>query len=102
LIHAIVEDCRNGTSKNIIASRFHHTVKEIVVQTSRLVLSHDQSVDIVLSGGVWQNMYLLQITHEALEQAGFSVKIHHVVPANDGGISLGQVAVATHKNIRSF
>ncbi len=102
LIHAIVDDFRNGFSKNIIASRFHHTVKEIVLQTSRLALSHDKPFDIVLSGGVWQNMYLLQITREALEQAGFSVKIHHVVPANDGGISLGQIAVATHKYIRAF
>jgi hydrogenase maturation protein HypF len=102
MLHEIVEDFRNGCSKNIIASRFHHTVKEIVLHTSRRVLPDDKPFAIALSGGVWQNMILLQITQKALEQAGFSVITHHVVPANDGGISLGQIAVAVHKNIRAF
>jgi hydrogenase maturation protein HypF len=47
-----------------------------------------------LSGGVWQNMVLLRITAELLKQAGFKTYTHRQVPANDGGLSLGQAAIA--------
>jgi hydrogenase maturation protein HypF len=49
---------------------------------------------VALSGGVWQNLLLLESTEYALEGAGFRVLVHHQVPANDGGLSLGQAAVA--------
>jgi hydrogenase maturation protein HypF len=49
---------------------------------------------VVLSGGVWQNMALLSASSAALIEAGFSVNIHQRVPTNDGGISLGQAAIA--------
>jgi hydrogenase maturation protein HypF len=49
---------------------------------------------VVLSGGVWQNRYLFRHTVTALEAQGFEVLTHTRVPSNDGGISLGQLAVA--------
>jgi hydrogenase maturation protein HypF len=49
---------------------------------------------ICLSGGVFQNMYLLKRTVRDLDRVGFDVFIHALVPANDGGISLGQAAIA--------
>ena len=51
---------------------------------------------VALSGGVWQNMTLLRKTVPALEGAGFTVFIHRQVPANDGGLSLGQAVIAHH------
>ncbi|MFW5959769.1 MAG: hypothetical protein ACOCSE_01460, partial [Chitinivibrionales bacterium] len=48
----------------------------------------------VLSGGVFQNTYLLSIIFNSLDRAGFEVYVHRVLPPNDGCISLGQAAVA--------
>jgi hydrogenase maturation protein HypF len=50
-------------------------------------------VDVVLSGGVWQNMVLLEKSVTMLRETGYTVWVHRQVPANDGGISLGQAAV---------
>ena len=53
--------------------------------------------EVALSGGVWQNMTLLSKTVSKLYEHGFTVYLHHQVPANDGGIALGQAAIALHK-----
>jgi hydrogenase maturation protein HypF len=53
--------------------------------------------DVVLSGGVWQNMTLLRCTHDNLNADNFKVHIHHQVPTNDGGLSLGQAVVAINR-----
>jgi hydrogenase maturation protein HypF len=49
---------------------------------------------VVLSGGVFQNRLLLRLATAALKGEGFSVLTHHLVPCNDGGISLGQAVIA--------
>jgi hydrogenase maturation protein HypF len=49
---------------------------------------------VVLSGGVFQNEFLLRGVHEALTEAGMDVHAHRLVPANDGGVALGQAAIA--------
>ena len=49
-----------------------------------------------LSGGVWQNQFLLRKTHQRLNAEGFNVLTHHLIPPNDGGISIGQAAIANH------
>jgi len=51
----------------------------------------------VLSGGVWQNITLLSRVLPLLREAGFQVYIHQQVPANDGGLSLGQIYVAANR-----
>jgi hydrogenase maturation protein HypF len=50
--------------------------------------------DVVLSGGVWQNMTLLHRTYAHLISDNFKVHVHHQVPTNDGGVSLGQAVIA--------
>jgi hydrogenase maturation protein HypF len=49
---------------------------------------------VALSGGVWQNVVLLELTLTGLERAGFEGVLHRRVPANDGGLALGQAVVA--------
>lgn len=93
----IVADIRSRIDPQIIASRFHVTiaqmVKEFVMELSNL---HNIS-KVVLSGGVWQNMVLLEQTTTLLESHGFETFVHHKVPCNDGGLALGQAFVAAHK-----
>jgi hydrogenase maturation protein HypF len=52
---------------------------------------------VVLSGGVFQNRYLIETSIFLLKQSGFDVFINNLVPANDGGISLGQLVIAAKK-----
>ncbi|MBN2044752.1 MAG: carbamoyltransferase HypF [Anaerolineales bacterium] len=95
-ISSLVEDQRSGIAKEIIAARFHNTIAEIAYQTCLNLREETDLNKAALSGGVWQNMVLLEKTSLKLEQAGFEVLLHRQVPANDGGLSLGQAAIAYH------
>lgn len=90
LIAALLDD--PGT-KAVRAARFHNGVADAIARTCDRFREH--STTVALSGGVFQNVLLLDRTVEQLEQRGFRVLTHRRVPANDGGISLGQVAVAS-------
>jgi hydrogenase maturation protein HypF len=54
---------------------------------------------VILSGGVWQNITLLMKTMKKLDKSNFNVFIHNQVPTNDGGLALGQAAIAYHNLI---
>lgn len=98
LIRALIEDIESGTSADVIAARFHNTLARLVLQGCRAIRA-DRGIDIVaLSGGVFQNQFLLTRTSDELEKAGFRVLTHARVPTNDGGISFGQVAVAAARD----
>jgi hydrogenase maturation protein HypF len=87
---AIAAIAASRESKGAIAARFHNTVAEAIVHTCRTI-----GLDrVCLSGGTFQNMKLLQRVVPALRAAGFTVYLHERVPPNDGGIALGQAAVA--------
>jgi hydrogenase maturation protein HypF len=94
LVRCVVEDLRAGVPPEVIATRFHHGVSDAIVRICG-TLRDTTAVDVVaLSGGVFQNVLLLERTVDRLESAGFRVLTHSRVPPNDGGISLGQVAIA--------
>jgi len=65
-----------------------------VRQVCRILRDETGLNAVALSGGVWQNMALLQRTVDRLDIDGFEVYVHRLVPPNDGGLSLGQAAVA--------
>jgi hydrogenase maturation protein HypF len=90
LLEAVLEDRRRGSSAGIIAARFHAALAEANLLVARAVGERT----VALSGGCFQNRLLLQRTVDKLREAGFEVLLHQQVPPNDGGISLGQVAVA--------
>lgn len=94
LISAVVDDARNGTPAPLISLRFHHTVAQIIARMCQQVARDTEITQVALSGGVFQNRLLLRLATAALEQAGLNVLTHHLVPCNDGGISLGQAAIA--------
>jgi len=94
LVRAVIQDLREEVPNAIVAARFHNTLAQMVVKTCRIVRSRTGHNMVALSGGVFQNMLLLDRTVKMLEQQGFRALIHHAVPTNDGGISFGQAAIA--------
>ncbi|MFC2060156.1 carbamoyltransferase HypF [Chloroflexota bacterium] len=90
----VAQDVRHKIPANIISLKFHNTVAQMVVQMCQLIKQETRVNQVALSGGVFQNRLLLRLTDTALQRAGFSVLTHHMVPCNDGGISLGQALIA--------
>lgn len=85
---------RRGTTATQLSLRFHRTVIEMVRVTCEAIRERTGIGRALLSGGVFQNELLLRGCHEALGRSGFEVYSHSRVPANDGGVALGQAAVA--------
>jgi hydrogenase maturation protein HypF len=90
MISEILIDLRRGISPGTISAKFHNTLADIVVEVARQVVTPK----IVLTGGCFQNRYLLEQAVRRLSQAGFKPYWHQRVPPNDGGIALGQIAAA--------
>lgn len=97
LISAVVNDVQNGVKPDVISARFHRTMAEIILATCRLISRKSNLKTVALSGGVFQNRLLFNLAINALENEGFQVLSHRMVPCNDGGISLGQAVVANHQ-----
>jgi hydrogenase maturation protein HypF len=71
----------------------------MIVDVCKTIQQQKAVHTVALSGGVWQNRYLLENTCQALDKAGFKVLTHHQVPANDGCIALGQAMIAAKTTI---
>ncbi len=97
ILQQIQEDLQKGISPNIISGKFHNTV--IAFSTEMALLSREKygNKKVVLSGGCFQNAVLTEGLIQSLESNKFEVYSHHQVPPNDGGIALGQLAVAMAK-----
>jgi len=95
LFHNIVRDFLGGTPIPTIAARFHNGLAYMILQVTSSLRNRYGITPIALSGGVWQNLTLLQKTLSLLHGNGFEVYVHHQVPTNDGGVSLGQAVVAS-------
>lgn len=90
LFGALVKDLERGEPVAVLSTRFHNGVAEMIVAVCERIRDAEGVSTVALSGGVFQNRYLLTRAVELLEQAGFRVLVHSRVPANDGGIALGQ------------
>ena len=97
LLLAIIEDLGRQTSMATISRRFHATIARTTQKICRDLRDGRGLNTVALSGGCFQNRLLLQMTVAALESDDFQVLIHGRVPPNDGGIALGQVAVAARR-----
>ncbi|UCD54254.1 MAG: hypothetical protein JSU76_00730 [Dehalococcoidia bacterium] len=94
LISAVAEEVKNQVPVPIISARFHRTISQIIVQMCQLIAQETSMTLVALSGGVFQNRLLSKLTTEVLQEKGFQVLTHRLVPCNDGGISLGQAVIA--------
>ena len=90
LLEALLADLRQGVSVGTMAARFHNALVEGIAAVARM-LGGERAA---LSGGCFQNRILLERAYRHLSEAGVRVYVHQRIPPNDGGIALGQVAVA--------
>jgi hydrogenase maturation protein HypF len=93
-IERLVRDIQLKLSSSFMAAKFHNTLTAVIVEICRRLRKSDGLNLVCLGGGTFQNMYLLERVVPALRDGGFEVYINTKVPPNDGGISLGQAAVA--------
>jgi hydrogenase maturation protein HypF len=94
LVRAVVADVRAGVAGAAIAARFHNGLADAAVAACLRVRQATGLEVVALSGGVFQNVLLSERVRAGLLGGGFRVLTHSRVPSNDGGISLGQAAVA--------
>ena len=94
LVRAVANDVRAGLAPSLISRRFHDTVVDIIVAVCVRLRDKTQLNLVVLSGGVFMNALVSEGATNKLSREGFRVFTHRLVPPNDGGLSLGQVAVA--------
>lgn len=95
LYEQILNDLRAGVKVPKISARFHNAVAQVCLDSCLSIQSESGIRRVALSGGVWQNISLLQKSTRLLRNAGFEVLLHHRVPTNDGGIALGQIMIAS-------
>jgi len=95
MFEAIIKDIHCQVSINKLAARFHNSIAQVSVEICKSLREADQINSVALSGGVWQNKVLLINTTNLLKLEGFEVLVHHNVPANDGGLALGQAIIAS-------
>jgi len=97
LWQAILKDIRENTPQAIISARFHNSIAALSHQLCVELRNTTDCNAVALSGGVWQNNYLLTKTVSLLKDDGFDLLLHRQVPTNDGGLALGQLMIAAHK-----
>jgi hydrogenase maturation protein HypF len=96
-IREIRDDRRYGVTTSEISAKFHNTIVAAIVQICRFLRGQRGLGGVALSGGVFQNELLLRRTVEALQSRHFKVFTNSAVPPNDGGLALGQAAVAMER-----
>jgi hydrogenase maturation protein HypF len=97
----VARDAAHGVSAGLIGRRFHSAMVEIIVDVCGWLRRTTGLGAVVLSGGVFMNALLSREASACLEREGFRVYRHCQVPPNDGGLSLGQLAVAAARDVAS-
>ncbi len=94
VIAAVADDVVGGVPAPVISDRFHRALAAAMVAAAGEMRQRYHIETAALSGGVFQNVTLLEAAQRGLEESGFEVLIHRLVPPNDGGLALGQIALA--------
>lgn len=94
MLARVLDDLHAGFPVAKISTRFHRALAKAVIETCNRIREDNGPLPVALSGGVWQNRLLLELTIDGLDRAGFTTLVHHQVPTNDGGLALGQAMIA--------
>jgi hydrogenase maturation protein HypF len=97
VVRGVIRDLSERISPPRISGKFHRSIAQLIIETCEAIRSKEDLNRVVLSGGVFQNITLLSFVTEGLQRLSFEVYHHHLVPTNDGGISLGQAVIAHMK-----
>lgn len=92
----VTEQRLNGEDIRKLAWEFHKMLAFYTAEGCERIRNHTGQSTVALSGGVYQNGLLVQMTEEELKKRGFHVLLHSMIPPNDGGIALGQAVAAMH------
>jgi hydrogenase maturation protein HypF len=95
---ALVDDLKCGVLAGIVSRRFHEGLVDVLARVAKLVQAKGGLQSTCLSGGAFQNVFLLDHLKQRLEADGLNVFTHSEVPCGDGGLSLGQALVAAHRS----
>ena len=101
LIEAIALDVSDGVDGALIALGFHNCLARVITELGRRLALHYGLERVILTGGVFNNRYLLENVGKSLRFQGLKVFSHSLVPTGDGGISLGQAVVAANLRFRA-
>jgi hydrogenase maturation protein HypF len=96
-IRGIVDDILSGEDRGRISAKFHNTIIAVVCDVVEKMKEYYQCNSVALSGGTFQNKYLVENIETKLEDLGYVVYSQKKIPANDGGLSIGQLAVAAKR-----
>ena len=96
LFEALLDDLKHNAPVGIVSRRFHVGLVEVLAHLAGRVRAKTGLDNICLSGGSFQNAFLVEHLRRKLEADGLNVFTHSEVPCGDGGLSLGQALVAAH------
>jgi hydrogenase maturation protein HypF len=98
MIYQIIQDRFHKQPITKIIQTFHRTIVSCCVQTVQKLVEERPELNktIVLSGGSFQNVYLVREIQKRLQKEGYTVYTHKNVPCHDGGLSFGQLIIASH------
>ena len=94
MVSQIAREITQGRSPGAVSGTFHESLAQAIQSVCGRIRALTDIRNVCLSGGTFQNMTLLKSTVARLRRDGFEVYIHSQVPANDGGLSLGQAVIA--------
>ncbi|HYZ98346.1 MAG TPA: carbamoyltransferase HypF, partial [Acidimicrobiales bacterium] len=99
VLRALVDDLRVGRQVEAVAAGFHLAVARLIAEVADRLHRRTGIDRVALTGGVFQNVLLVRLARRELAARGFRVLTHRLVPPNDGGLALGQMAVAGRRAV---
>jgi hydrogenase maturation protein HypF len=94
----IIKDLKQNIPLPEISAKFHNTLISVILDLANKTRESHHLSKVVLSGGTFQNKYLLENVENILIKNNFEVYSHKRVPTNDGGLALGQLVIAAKKS----
>jgi len=94
---AILDDLQCTVPVSEISAKFHNTFINVIFAVASQIRKHKGINKVVLSGGTFQNKYVLSRLEKRLILEGFEVYSHSKIPSNDAGVSLGQLVIAAKR-----